>query len=406
MHQPLNIPLTASKTTRRDSRRVVALVGGIVFGACLGVFAFRLPFAISTTVAIAPTDATTIRILKTSGSVATLTNHIGNAAIFPGAPWTLKILLTQSNRELTIVVLPNGEIAYIIDAELTEPLRNTAAAFGMFIASDGKTTTISSNATPFADPGLHAVPAALIPWHDGELWDGNRHGALVMNDHGVTLRNVGVAIEATRPTVSEDTDVTTYLSITEGSIAVPSAFRALIASPIGVAVDLLSENGGTLLLANDRLGDAYVLTSALGDLTSEEMAEIGKDITNRSSLSTQALTFQDGSVYQEIVSANGEIEPEIRAEDGRTYVNLRDTAGNIVRMTKTADILMITNREIDVLQGHEVQSTCLRRAHSWIKTSAFPQSATATIKSTDALPVFMRLFEEIAVSDTKIRLCW
>lgn len=406
MYQSLNIPLTASKTTRRDSRRVVALVGGIVFGACVGLLAFRVPFAVSTTVSMAPADATTIRIIKTNSNVDTLTAHIGTTAIFPGSPWTFKTLLTQSKREMTIILLPNGEMAYIIDAPLTEPMQETADAFGMSVVTDGKTTAIAAHDVFFETAGHHVIPSALIPWHDGEAWDAKRRGAVVVNEKGMTLRHVGIAMETVRPTVPAETKVNAYLSVIAGGLPVPEAFRSLLASPMGDVLDLLSESGGTLILAEDRLGDAYILTTAPGDLTSEEMAEMGKDIMNRSSLSTQPWTLQDGSVYEEIVGSSNNLALEIRAEEDFTYVSLKDPGGSVIRMTKTPDTLTIANREIDVLQGQKATSSCLRSAHSWLRTSAFSQSKWMTTDADQAFPVFMRLFQELAVSNGKVRLCW
>lgn len=405
MHQPLNIPLTAPITTRRDSRRVVALVSGIVFGACAGLFAFRVPFAISTTVTMAPTEAATIRVLKTNSTVDTLNAHLGMKAIFPGSPWTFATLLQESRREVTIVLMPSGEMAYVVDTALPESMRKTAAAFDMAVVVDGNTTIVSSRNVSFHETGHRGVPAALFPWHDGEVRDGGRHGAVTVTAKGITLHQLGIAMETTRPTVPEGATAVAHLTTVADSLLVPAAMRQLMASPIGDVLGLFSENGGTLLLTNDALGEGYVLTTSSGDLTSEALATIGKDIMNRSSLSTQSWTLEDGSTYQEIVGSSEDVAVEIRAEEDFTYVSLKNAYGDVIRMTKTPDLLTIANREIAVSQGERSESPCLRNAHTWLQTSILPQNQT-TASPYDAMPTFVRAFSEIAINNSKIRLCW
>lgn len=406
MHQSLNIPLTAPITTRRDSRRVVALVGGIVFGACVGLLAFRLPFTLSTTVTMSPADAATIRILKTNSSADTLAAHLGTDAIFPGAPWTFGTLLAQSQREMTVSVLPDGSMAYVVDTALPESMRETAVAFGMQVIVDGQTTAIAPLNVSLKSAGHRAVPSALLPWHDGEVWDGDRHGAISLDERGLTLRHLGIAIETAHPTVPEETTVTAYLAMVTGGLRVPEAFRPLLASPAGAVLDILSENGGTLLLTNDRLGDGYVLTTSSDDLTSEELASIGKDIMNRSILSTQSWTLEDGSTYQEIVGSSDDVAVEIRAEEDFTYVSLKSSGEDVIRMTKTPDQLTIANREIDVAQGKRAESECLHNAHSWLLTDILDLTVDATVAPDSALSIFIGMFGEIAINNGKIRLCW
>lgn len=405
MHQPLNIPLTAPMTTRRDSRRVVALVSGIVFGACAGLFAFRVPFAISTTVTMAPTEAATIRVLKTDNSIDILTARFGTQALFPGAPWTLHTLFKVSRHEITIALLPNGEMVYIIDTALPDAMRQSAAAFGIQTVVSGNATAIGPKGVIFSHSRNRVVPTALLPWHDGEVRDGSRRGAATITTKGLTLHRMGVSVETARPTIPEESTVSAYLTTVAGGLQVPSALRQLMTSPAGSVLSLLSESGGTLLLTKDRFGEGYVLTTSTQNLTSEELAAIGKDVMNRSSLSTQALTIEDGSTYEEIVGANNDVTVEIRAEEDFTYVSLKNTDGDVIRMTKTPDSLTIANREIAVSQGKKAESLCLHRAHTWLRTDAFPQNLTSSA-SNNALQNLLYGFDEMAINNSKIRLCW
>lgn len=406
MYDGLNIPLTGSAITRRDSGRVAALVGGIVFGLCIGVFAFRAQFTFSRTIGTAPDGATTLHILKTHGNFTTLNAHIGNKAIFPGAPWTIRTLFAASEREMTIAILANGEMAYVIDAPLSNDMQKTATAFGIQAVVSNGTTFIAPNDVTIGSRGLTFTPSSLSPWHEGEIRDGERKGALVLNDQGVTLKHMGIAIETAQPIITSGSVVTAYLTTVPNGIAIPTAFHPLMTSPINKILSLFTENGGTLLLTHDELGDGYVLTTTPGDLTSEELAAMGKDIINRSSLSTQVWTLDDGSIYQEIVGASDSLFVDIRAEEDFTYVSLKDTVGNTLRMTKAPDSLTIANREITITGGEEAQSSCIGNAHSWISLNDFTQSATATAINTDATSVFINFFSEIAISNSKVRLCW
>ena len=213
-------------------------------------------------------------------------------------------------------------------------------------------------------------------------------------------------METTQPMAADETTVSAYLTTIPGEILVPTALQSLMSSPISTIFDLFTENGGTLLLTHDALGDGYVLTTTPGSLTSEDLAAMGKDIINRGSLSTQAWTLEDGSTYQEVVGASDSLSVDIRAEEDFTYVSLKSANGNTLRMTKAPDSLTIANREILITGGVKVRSACIPNAHSWITLDDFVQNANATTTNTDATSVFIKLFSEIAVSNSKVRMCW
>ncbi len=405
MYDGLNIPLTGSAITRRDSGRVAALVGGIVFGLCVGILAFRAQFVIARTTVFTE-SVSSIRILKTHGTFTTLVNHMGNNAIFPGAPWTIRKVFSLSRHEMTIVFFPNGTMAYIIDAPLSDDLQKQAATYGRQIIVNKKSTIITSQNAIITANSLSIAPSSLFPWHQGEVHDGDRKGAVTLDGRGITLKHIGLAMETTQPMAADETTVSAYLTTIPGEILVPTALQSLMSSPISTIFDLFTENGGTLLLTHDALGDGYVLTTTPGSLTSEDLAAMGKDIINRGLLSTQAWTLEDGSTYQEVVGASDSLSVDILAEEDFTYVSLKSANGNTLRMTKAPDSLTIANREILITGGVKVRSACIPNAHSWIALDDFVQNANATTTNTDATSVFIKLFSEIAVSNSKVRMCW
>lgn len=407
MQPALNIPLGAPVTTRRDTGRIVAIAGGIVVGIFLGILAFRVPFAFSTTLGMSPEDSTTLRILKTAGTKELIDTNLGHAAIFPGAPWSISSLFAQSKSEMTIALLQNGGIAYIIDAPLSKNMQKTADAFGMYIRVAGKTSIIASSEVAKGSAALRVIPTALFPWHKGDISDGKANGTLTVTKKGITLNGVGIPADPSQIRVPTETNVLGLVSFSENSNSpVPAMLAPLLATPVGDVVSLLAESGGALLLTRDALGDGYVLMAPSGDLTSEQLAAVGKDLMNRSRLSTQEWTFEDGTSYDEIISNNDEVAVEVRAEEDFTYVSLIDTNGSIIRMTKTADLLTIANREIDIAKGERVESPCLRGAHSWLSRTVLGDDSPSDMFFYDTRAVFLKSFSEIAISNKKIRLCW
>lgn len=393
MHQPLNIPLCTPATTRRDTRRVVAIVSGIIVGACIGLLAFRAPFVISKTAVMIPADAATVRILKTDHTVDLLNAHLGNRQIVPGAPWTLETLLRHTQRELSVSLLTSGEVVYSIDAVLPEEMRNTAKAFGMHIDVQDGITRISPIKIDNTTGGQHFVLRGLLPWHQGEIIDDERRGSLRITARGITFRGLGIATETPRARLPNDMKVLAHFTATTKTSGFPSNLMSMLSSPMGEMISILQENGGTLAITGDEQGESFILTTSPGNLQSEELASMGKDIMNRTVLSTQDWTIYDGSTYQEIVAASADVTVDVRAEEGFTFVSLRNSAEGLIRMTKTADILTISNREIDITRGEKAKSSCLRSAHTWLTEDLFTEPA---IKS----------FTEIAVNGGNVRLCW
>lgn len=406
MIEPLNIPLTGSATTRRDSGRVAALVGGIVFGCFVGILAFRAQYVIAPSLRHAPQEATNIRILKTHANAEVLNAHIGNTQIFPGSPWTIAQLFRWSRHEMTVSLLPNGTISYNIDAPLTEELQRTAEIFGMYTSVSGDSTTISAQNIDTSKSGIRIFVSALLPWRDGDVHQGKTTGALALNNHEISFGRMGLAMETVPPTVQEDTTVLAYLTSVNSELSLPASLNTLLSSSFGNILDLFTENGGTLLITEDTKGIGYVLTTVPGDLTSEELAAVGRDMMNRSSLSTQPWTIDDGSIYKEIVGPGDDIAVDIRAEEGFIYISLKDSSGNIIRMTKTPYSLTIANREISVEKGKIVRSSCLRSANSWMTTSRNTDKLLASTRNEDAISVFIHNFSEIAVGNSETRLCW
>lgn len=406
MIAPLNIPLTGSATTRRDSGRVAALVGGIVFGCFIGVLSFRAQFVIAPTLRYAPEGATNIRILKTHANAEVLDAHIGRNQIFPGAPWTIDQLLHWSRHEMTVSLLPNGTISYAIDVPFSNELQRTAEIFGMNVRVNGNVTTVSAQNIDSTKSGIRISASALLPWRDGDVHYGKTAGALTLNNHHIGFGHMGIAMETVPPTIQEGTTVLAYLTSVNDELALPTSLNALLSSSFGDILDLFTENGGTLLITQDAKGVGYVLTTVPGDLTSEELAAVGRDMMNRTSLSTQSWTIDDGSTYSKIVGPGDDIAVDIRAEEDFTYISLKDAAGNIIRMTKTPYSLTVANREIAVEKGAVAKSSCLHNASSWIQNTQNNAESLVSTKNTDAISVFMQNFSEIAVGNSETRLCW
>lgn len=408
MHAPLNLPLPAAPTTRRAHRRVVAIGIAALGGVLLGFLAFRMPFAVATTLAMRPTDtAVSIRLLRTHANEEMIANHLDEMLPLEDVPSTLSQLLAMSNREATLHITQNGDVSLAIDAPLSTAMHAIMASFGYNVITQGTTSLITKATDTTGSWAL--VPSALLPWHDGEVrvFDGrtSAQGALRLTKNGVTIGMLTEAGGGTPAHIPKGTTIVFAGSIADAYFSYPAIAESLSALPTSHLLEAILDEGASIAVFHDEKGTGYFLSMSAKDLTVEEVAALGKDIIGRTSLSTQEWTSPDGESYSELRIDPLTIATDIRAEEDFTFITL--SAGDErLRLTKTPDTLTISNRDITIDSTVEPQSTCLNNALFWMNSALFVEETHDEVQRDPLTRSLLRSFSEIAVNSHKIRFCW
>lgn len=413
MPSGLNIQLEQQPTTRRDYRRVVALCSAIGAGVIFAILIFRLQFAFDSTLGLRPQNTlVSANILKSASNVRLLNEHLGNYAVLPGLPLTLTDFISLTNDSLSVHMAQEGITAVTIDKALDANTTANLAVFGYKATNEGKATIISPEGTDIENIGKSFKLRALSPFSDGELNIVEQKTSsfpIKISKKGVRLIGIGIATEnISTPLAPSNTVVLGQISIPgENYLAIPQIIESIV--PIKAtfsAFSTLAKQGGNLLLTEDEQGIGYFLSFPPADISVEELANLGKDIINRQSLTTQAWTTTDGEDYLEIRSGVDEIITDISAEDSFTLITLTNSHQDTVRLARTASLLTLSNREISLENAERPKSDCLHNAHTWFATDLIRQFDTTSLNTNTAIANILVNFEQIAINSRKTQLCW
>lgn len=408
MHSPLNIPLGTAPTTRRDTRRVVSVIGGALLGVIFGIAAFRAPFVASSTLSLAPEHTvTTMRILKTRATERIISAHLGLQPLFPGSVLTWNDAMSAANSEIAVYVLEDGSFAFGVDAPLPNILASKAREFDLQIMQIGDTSLIGSKKDIFpTKQKTTLIFSSLIPWHKGEIVENGKRHRVGISETGITLYGSGFVAENNHMTAPPHATVRAHLSFPANSHNLPTTLFPLAIAPLGDFLDHFLQNGGDILLFDDTDGNGFSLTTKTSNMTQEDLAAAGKDIINRQRLSTRVLTNVDGTRYSEIYSDRTKITVDIRAEENFSFITLANEEGDTIRMTRTPETITIANRKIGLEKDEKTFSLCLHSAHTWMQTSLLNDTPSFLSANNSALLVFIHSFSEVAFSDHDTRICW
>lgn len=413
MHSGLNIQLEQQPTTRRDYRRVVALCGAIGAGIIFAILFFRLQFAFDSTLGLRPQNTfVSANIIKSAGNVRLLNEHLGNYAVLPGLPLTLTDFIALTNDSLSVHLAEEGATAVTVDKILDANTSAKLAIFGYKATQNGEATIISQENTTIENVGKTFMVRSLLPLSDGELRlieTKTTSYPIKISKKGIRLAGIGIAAENTStPLAPSDTVVLGQIAIPgENYLAIPQVFESIV--PIKAtfsAFNTLAQQGGNLLLTEDQQGIGYFLSFPPGDMSVEELANLGKDIINRQSLTTQAWTTADGEDYLEIRSELDKIITDISAENSFTLITLTNSQQDTVRLARTDSLLTLSNRQISLENTERSRSECLYNAHTWFTTDLITQFDTASLNTNTAITKFLVNFDEIAINSRKTQLCW
>lgn len=407
MYTPLDLPLEESSTTRRADRRVVAIMFAMLGGIVLGFLASRVPYVLSSTLGVRPNDTlVSVRVLRSPGNLAVLNEKWGTFMPLQGLPMNLPALCGLGARECTVHIGPHGTISLAIDGIIDE---TTVTQYGWQIWQDGETTLITPPGTNVGTYGKRITLGALLPWYDGEVTiipENEDRAMLTLSSQAITLHGFGIPGALTaNPAIPSETIVVAASSIAEQLIGTVGSGETLESiEPIAELLATLSTHGTSALLTQDADGLGYYLSTDARNISVDDASAIGKDLMNRMYLSTVRWTSDDGEVFEELRADTQDLVLDIQAEEHYTFLTLTKGA-NVLRITKTPEILTISNRDATISNAITPRSTCLRNAHTWVSTEAWLEIIGANV--TDGLfTTFAEGTTEIALSARKIRLCW
>lgn len=407
MYTPLDLPLEESSTTRRADRRVVAIIVAILGGIALGFLASRAPYVLSSTLGVRPNDTLiSIRVLRSPGNLTILNEKWGTFMPLHGLPMNLPALCGLGAQECTVHIGPHGAMSLAIDGMIDEA---TIAQYGWQIWRDDETTLITPPGTSVDTHGKRIILGAFLPWYDGDVTlvsEDEDRAMLTLSSRAITLHGFGIPGALTaNPTIPAETKVIAASSIAEqliGTIGNSETLESI--APISAFFSALSTHGASALLTQDADGLGYYLSTDARDISVDDASAIGKDLMNRMFLSTVQWTSDDGEVFEELRADTEDLVLDIQAEEYYTFLTLT-MENNVLRITKTPEILTISNRDVAIADAITPHSTCLRNAHTWVSADAWLKIIGADVKD-GLLATFIEGTTEIALNARKIRLCW
>lgn len=395
----LNIPLTQPSTTRRRSWRVVWMVliqlGLLAATWLVGAYLLR---AHTHTLSLAPekTDSSLL-IVKNGQSIASIHENIGHKSLFPGAPWTVQDAMDWSKREFSLHFAQGELVGVTTDQAFDSNTLMLAQYHGFSQSNDGKSYSLSTEPS-HSRTVSRFTPALLTPRTNGIFLENGRKYSARINHVGITVKGIGQDSPIFPAwSLTQDAEVLSRWYIPPGS----SAFSDSLAN-------IIQTHGAHTLFARDSLGLAQYITISLSDIPTEDLAEIATDLISRNALTTTALTTTDGSIFEEIRVDTQIIETNIESQDGLTTITSR-VGDESIRITRSANLVTISNRDLSSGGSASHLSTCLPGAENFSRTSelsAALNTSSSFAPQTVPYTVFNHWFTEIAASSRVLRLCW
>jgi hypothetical protein len=410
--QKLNIPLESS-STRRFKGRVVWILAFSAMLVVTGLVLFTT-WTSRDTVSSATPEGTlyTLRIEKTARVTGILSDKQGDMSLSPILPWTMTDLLQASNREFALHFDEKGLIGFTLDRELDKNTLALAESVGSFSLSEDKTTTFSINKLENTTSKTVYHPFSVFPWNNGQMINAEASFPIHINKKGISIRKTGLATQIeSHIALSTTSEPFAVLEIAPDSITEP--FEVYNFTGLQLEQKLFNEvmkNGALIILASDELGTSYSLSIPSTEFSIDELAAIGRDMMARRTLTTTALTSVTGEKFEEIVLNDEHLESDIRAEEDFSYILLKNTAGDVLRLTKTESSLVISNRDISAeISEFSPTSDCLLRANTFVDIQTLQEEFITPHSITP--PFEQGLFStfsirEVAISKKKTRLCW
>ena len=403
----LKIPLT--KTHSHIKRPLLAI------GACLGVFLIawlmvRLYVSLDTTSWLHPENtAYTLQLPMYPGPLSQLSEHLGNQQAISQTPWTLNHVLSWCRRSCSIhldeTFIPIG---FTLDTALNESLRATFEATGLqtTLSVDGTRLLVSHPSQQVYDQKrTHWTFSGLTPWNDASLLvhETQSSQAVRINKRGLSLTGATGVFDPHRHALSEDAQILAQLAI---STASTEAFQSILPQTVQSFFTALNHAPISLAIGLDPEGPVYSIQVPT-TLSHQVAAELTHELIKPQSLSTLEWTIEDGTVVSEIRFDESSITANTTSDGEEFFLDVQNNEQTALRLTQSANALILSNRAISLNSLAKIPSTCARRTSRFIRPadliSSLADSNHITITRRSSL---LLSFEEVAFFDRRTILCW
>lgn len=409
----LNIPIKRI-TTRRNSRRVVWNIIGfsVIFFAM--IFCLQLFLALDSTSSSAPEEAIyTLRLLKTKSNARILNEFAGETTMLPVIPTNLANIILQSKGEFSLHFDSIGLVGITIDGTIDEKTKELVRSTGSFVYSNEKTTLLSLNEQETVIFNTNLSLKTAIYGTDGEFIEKNGgKNTLSVSKKGITIHGAGQKQQInSQIAMDQSSKLLAIIEIEQNSAKIPVEMYKWLGIPSNAKLFTeIRENGAKIIIARDETGIVYSISIPSNQLNIDELVLIGGDIMNRASLTTQAWTNSYGEKYTEIVVNNEHIELSIHAEEDFSNILLSNRDGQVLRISKSLNNVVIANRTISAeISDFSAISTCLSTAHMFINYSELIEefaTSTSYLASFEQTLFTPFNYSEVAVASHRTRFCW
>lgn len=403
--QPLHISLNEQTTRRRPWWVVWILGSGITALTCILII-FQSILALDTTSTIQPANTILSTNIKlTAKNRRILHNKIGNLQVFAGAPWVFDDVFKWANDEITIFIDKNGNYSVSIDQPIPNDVKSSFQTYKLnAITGSHKNTTLLSKSDEIFEQKAKLYFALLNPWNNAIIIESDSKKTLPVHfsENRISIRGIGLAQEMNTVNMPSSTEILVQMYY-------PNGYLPGINDDLSIINELFQENivNSDTFLTLGMDGDDFIYHILLknSDLSLDDLSLIGNEIINRRTLSTTAWTINNAITVQELVVDQSAITKTLNNEQGISILTFANQKGDFLRITKSDNVIAITNRESLLNSANKRFSTCAK-TQNYIKPNAIVRELQATQNISFLSLNTLSIFQEIAFKRNSIKMCW
>jgi hypothetical protein len=343
-----------SKRYLRSQKKYILASLAIILLACA---IFRIWNARDKSTFVYPEESImTIGIVLTPANTSILHNNIGSKIIMPNSGLDWDNAMGLANSQLSIHLDNNGSIfALTLDHELDGFQLRTLENQGIFTYLLESKTLISNKAVqPQTRDHFYISLMPLWPFFDGFIRSGNENGLLNISKDKMSLDNLGTKQETQFSDLYLPKDAQAILysssSLMQNDTISP-ILNDLLSASTAFNQFIISNNSPWRMIIFKNSDNKLVYTIQLEEeIDIEQLTALAKQLVQSNDLSTQALTIDDDSQYQELIVYNNDIDISISTENGASFIHASSPVSNI-NITQANESTLISN--IDFTQTLE-----------------------------------------------------
>ncbi|MBU1126365.1 MAG: hypothetical protein ABH826_00720 [Patescibacteria group bacterium] len=402
---PLNIPFE-QKTARRHNWRVVWIIIFCIISLLLALFVQQILEARDLTSQLKPESTQFTIHLELSPKIRRILDEkTGHISIIDGAPWTLHDALSWANQEFSLHVSNRGIVAVSIDQELPEDVKGMLTTLNLFPLTDANGNTRGISLIPAEkalNPKTSIQPLLLNPRSNGIviLNETNEKLSLNITKKRFTIMGIGLQNKMIPLDFPENTQVIAQIHLNNSQ-----SIQNIGLDYINFENDLIPNSGSLYLtIALDDQTPIYSLLFEGSGAQLDDLARLGNEIISRKTLSTAAWTIDKETTVTEIVSLPDNIQSNISTDQGITTLSFSNEAGDYVRIIKSEETVVITNRQYSLNLIETKASSLCANTQQFMKPNELlalrnDNSIIRSVKPISAI-------KEIAFKKKKTIFCW